>query len=185
MLSIRNDKVIRCGSTAKLQLLKGIKTMMNGSKSPFGDFDFGKMFDMSKFDITKQIGEFNLIAIDMEGVIAAQRKNIDALAKANHLTVESMQAIGRRQSEIFRAMMEEATSAVREVMAASSVEEKAAKQTEIIKDAFQQAVVDLRELADLVAKSQSSAIEVVQQRVAESLDEVKTVIGGKNKAKGD
>jgi phasin family protein len=76
-------------------------------------------------------------------------------------------------------MMEEASSAAREVMAAGSPEEKAAKQTEIVKDAFQRAVVNMRELAELVAKSQTDAMEVVQQRVAESLDEIKTVIAKK------
>jgi phasin family protein len=68
---------------------------------------------------------------------------------------------------------------MREVMAAGSPEEKAAKQTEIVKDAFQRAVVNMRELAELVAKSQTDAMEVVQKRVADSLDEIKTVIAKK------
>jgi len=153
--------------------------MMKGSKMPFGDFDFGKMFDMSKFDMSKQMGEFKFTPVDMDGVVATQRKNIEALAKANQLAAESMQAIARRQSEIFRAMMEEASVAMREVMAAGSPEEKATKQTEIVKDAFQRAVVNMRELAELVAKSQTDAMEVVQKRVADSLDEIKTVIAKK------
>ena len=96
---------------------------------PFGDFDFAKMFEMPK-----QMGDFKFAPVDMEGVVATQRKNIEALAQANQLAVESMQAIARRQSEIFRSMMEEASSAMREVMAAGSPEEKAARQTEIVKD---------------------------------------------------
>jgi phasin family protein len=143
---------------------------------PFGDFDFGKMFDMSKFDMTKQMGEIKFPAIDMEIAAATQRKNIEALAKANQLAVENMQAIVRRQSEIFRSMMEEASSAAREVMAADGPEEKAAKQTQIVKDAFQRAVADMRELAELVATSQADAMEIMNQRVANSLDEIKTVI---------
>jgi phasin family protein len=73
-------------------------------------------------------------------------------------------------------MMEEASSAAREVMAADGPEEKAAKQTQIVKDAFQRAVADMRELAELVAKSQADAMEIMNQRVANSLDEIKTVI---------
>ncbi len=141
---------------------------------PFGDFDFAKMFEMPK-----QMGDFKFAPVDMEGVVATQRKNIEALAQANQLAVESMQAIARRQSEIFRSMMEEASSAMREVMAAGSPEEKAARQTEIVKDAFQRAVQNMRELAELVAKSQTEAMDVVQKRVADSLDEIKTVIAKK------
>ena len=148
--------------------------MLKGNKMPFGDFDFAKMFEMPK-----QMGDFKFAPVDMEGVVATQRKNIEALAQANQLAVESMQAIARRQSEIFRSMMEEASSAMREVMAAGSPEEKAAKQTEIVKDAFQRAVVNMRELAELVAKSQTEAMDVVQKRVADSLDEIKTVIAKK------
>jgi phasin family protein len=148
--------------------------MLKGNKMPFGDFDFAKMFEMPK-----QMGDFKFAAVDMEGVVATQRKNIEALAQANQLAVESMQAIARRQSEIFRSMMEEASSAMREVMAAGSPEEKAAKQTEIVKDAFQRAVLNMRELAELVAKSQTEAMDVVQKRVADSLDEIKTVIAKK------
>ena len=148
--------------------------MLKGNKMPFGDFDFAKMFEMPK-----QMGDFKFAPVDMEGVVATQRKNIEALAQANQLAVESMQAIARRQSEIFRSMMEEASSAMREVMAAGSPEEKAAKQTEIVKDAFQRAVQNMRELAELVAKSQTEAMDVVQKRVADSLDEIKTVIAKK------
>ncbi len=144
------------------------------SKMPFGEFDFAKMFEMPK-----QMGDFKFAPVDMEGVVAAQRKNVEALAQANQLAVESMQAIARRQSEIFRSMMEEASSAMREVMAAGSPEEKAAKQTEIVKDAFQRAVGNMRELAELVAKSQTEALDVVQKRVADSLDELKAQIAKK------
>ena len=144
------------------------------SKMPFGEFDFAKMFEMPK-----QMGDFKFAPVDMEGVVAAQRKNVEALAQANQLAVESMQAIARRQSEIFRSMMEEASSAMREVMAAGSPEEKAAKQTEIVKDAFQRAVGNMRELAELVAKSQTEALDVVQKRVADSLDELKSQIAKK------
>jgi len=147
---------------------------MKGTKMPFGEFDLAKMFEMPK-----QMGDFKFAPVDMEGVVATQRKNIEALAQANQLAVESMQAIARRQSEIFRSMMEEASSAMREVMAAGSPEEKAARQTEIVKDAFQRAVQNMRELAELVAKSQTEAMDVVQKRVADSLDEIKTVIAKK------
>ena len=68
---------------------------------------------------------------------------------------------------------------MREVMAAGSPEEKAAKQTEIVKDAFQRAVGNMRELAELVAKSQTEAMDVVQKRVADSLDELKAQIAKK------
>ena len=133
--------------------------MKGTQKMPFGDFDFAKMFDMPKmFEMPKQMGDFKFAPMDMEGLVAAQRKNVEALAQANQLAVESMQAIARRQSEIFRSMMEEASTAMREVMAAGSPEEKAAKQTEIAKEAFQRAITNMRELADMIQRSNGEAL---------------------------
>jgi hypothetical protein len=100
---------------------------MKGSKMPFGEFDLAKMFEMPK-----QMGDFKFAPLDMEGLVAAQRKNMEALAQANQLAVESFQAVARRQSEIFRSVLEEASVAAREVMAAGSPEEKAAKQADLM-----------------------------------------------------
>lgn len=147
---------------------------MKGTKMPFGEFDLAKMFDMPK-----QMGDFKFAPFDMEGVVAAQRKNMEALAQANQLAVESFQAVARRQSEIFRSVLEEASVAAREVMAAGSPEEKAAKQTDLMKDAFQRAIANTREMSELLAKSQYEALDVVQKRVLESLDEIKTLIAKK------
>lgn len=147
---------------------------MKGTKMPFGEFDFAKMFEMPK-----QMGDFKFAPVDMEGLVAAQRKNVEALAQANQLAVESFQAVARRQSEIFRSVMEEAATAMRDVMAAGSPEEKAAKQADLMKDAFQRAISNTREMSELLAKSQYEALDVVQKRVMESLDELKSLIAKK------
>ncbi len=147
---------------------------MKGTKMPFGEFDLAKMFDMPK-----QMGDFKFAPFDMEGVVAAQRKNMEALAQANQLAVESFQAVARRQSEIFRSVLEEASVAAREVMAAGSPEEKAAKQTDLMKDAFQRAIANTREMSELLAKSQYEALDVVQKRVLESMDELKSLLAKK------
>jgi hypothetical protein len=44
--------------------------------------------EMSKnglFDVTKVFGEFRLPGIDVDAVVAAHRKNVDALTQANKL----------------------------------------------------------------------------------------------------
>ena len=56
-------------------------------KNPFADMDVQKM-----------MGEFKLPNVDVDAVVAAQKKNIEALTSANQLAVEGMQAIARRQA---------------------------------------------------------------------------------------
>jgi len=129
-----------------------------------------------EFDISKTLSDFKVPGMDVEAMMAAQRKNIEAITAANQLAMEGMQAVIRRQAEILRASMEEASGYVNQVIAAGTPEEKAAKQAELMKAAFEKALSNARELAELLAKSNSEAAEVISKRVSESLDELKTTL---------
>ncbi|MBP2313056.1 phasin family protein [Azospirillum soli] len=128
------------------------------------------------FDISKTLGDFKVPGLDVEAIMASQRKNIEAVTAANQLAIEGLQAVLRRQAEILRASVEESSNYVNQVVAAGTPEEKAAKQTELAKAAFEKALANARELAELVAKSNSEAAEILSKRVSESLDEVKAAI---------
>src|SRR5262249_17219980 len=69
--------------------------------------------------------------------------------------------------------------AMREVMAAGSPEDKAARQTELAKEAFERAIANMRELAEMVTKAQTEANEVITKRGTESLDEMKDLLAKK------
>src|SRR5690348_7862510 len=111
-------------------------------------------------DPRKMLGDFKMSGVDMEQLAASQRRNLEALTAANQLAVEGIQAVARRQSEILRQMMEEALHAVRDVMSAGSPEDKATRQTELMKEAFTRAISNMRELAEMVSKSQGEAFDV-------------------------
>jgi phasin family protein len=64
-------------------------------------------------------------------------------------------------------------------MAAGSPEDKAARQTELTKEAFKSAIANMRELAEMVAKSQGEAFEVINKRVTDSLDELRDTMAKK------
>ena len=140
--------------------------------------------DVSKFaDVSKLISEFKLPGVDVESVLASQQKNIQALTAANQLALEGFQAVVRRQSEIVRQTMEQTSSMMSELMAAGSPEDKVAKQADLVKLAFEKALSNARELAELVAKSNSEAADVINKRVSESLEEVKALIAQNKAAK--
>lgn len=128
------------------------------------------------FDISKALGDFKVPGVDVDAILAAQRKNIEAVTAANQLAIEGLQAVIRRQAEILRASVEESSNYVNQVVAAGSPEEKAAKQAELIKAAFEKSLANARELAELVAKSNNEAAEILSKRVSESLEEVKAAI---------
>ncbi|WP_448188972.1 phasin family protein [Azospirillum sp. sgz301742] len=135
--------------------------------NPFFDVDFSKV-----------LTDLKVPGIDVDAILATQRKNIEAVTAANQLAIEGLQAVLRRQAEIVRQSLEAAGSAATEVIAAGSPEDKAAKQAELIKATFEKSLSNIRELSEMVAKSNSEAADVLAKRVSESLDEVKSAIAG-------
>jgi phasin family protein len=144
---------------------------MPKSETPFANVDFTKAMDFSKY-----MAEWNVPGFDAKALLDAQRKNIEAIAAANRVAFEGVQAIARRQAEILRQSMEEAAKVMQDLAASGAPEEKLAKQAEVARHVFETAVANMRELAEMSAKSNSEAIEVVNKRVSESLDEVKDIV---------
>jgi phasin family protein len=148
---------------------------MATTQTPFSDFDVSKFFNPSKL-----FGEFKMNGFDFEAVLAGQRRNIEAFTAANQAALDGFQTLAKRQAEMVRQTVDEANKAVKEMLAAGSPEEKATRQAELTKAAFERAVANTRELTELVARSQSQAIDLLNKRVAEGLDEVKGFIAKTN-----
>jgi phasin family protein len=141
--------------------------MGSNDNNPFSGFDF------SKFDVQKMLGDFKIPGVDMHTLLSAQEKNIAALKEANQHAAEGLKALAKRQMEMMQQVIQGAASAAQQVAASSGPKEAAAKQAEVAKAAFEQAVANMREMAELVSKSSTQAFEVITQRAAEGLEELK------------
>ena len=80
-------------------------------------FDLRKL--MGEFDPNKLMGQFQtmltqfkLPSVDIDKLIAAQQKNIEAVAEANRVAVDGIQALAKRQVEVLQETMKEASQAV-------------------------------------------------------------------------
>ena len=60
-------------------------------------------------------------------------------------------------------------------------QDKAAKQAELMKAAYEKEVVNMRELADMIQRANGEALGLINKRFAETMDEMKTMM---EKAKG-
>ena len=136
------------------------------------------MFDM---DITKVMSEFKLPQVDVEALVAAQRKNIETLSTANKLALEGMQAVAKRNMEIMQQTLADLTDAMKAIAAADAPQAKAAKQAELMKATYEKGMQNIRELQDMIQKMSGDTVGVLNRRVSEALDEVKTMM---EKAKG-
>jgi len=147
--------------------------------NPFMENEFAKFFDVSK--LTGEFSkDFKMPGMDMTGLLDTQRRNLEALTVANQRAYQGLQAVMQRQTEILRQAMEEGSDMVGQLMHTGTPEEKMAKQTELVRLAFERTVTNMRELAEMIAKSNYEAADVLTQRVSDSLSELKGhVINGK------
>ncbi|WP_020699243.1 phasin family protein [Reyranella massiliensis] len=141
----------------------------NGAfKNPFADFDF------SKFS-----SEFKLPVVNVETIVETARKNFATMTSVNTSAVESFKTIAQRQGDMVRAAMEDLSKHGSEVLAAATMEEKAAKQIDFVKKSYETAITNSKELADLYSKGHTDALTALSARVAEVTEEVKAAIAKK------
>ena len=139
----------------------------NTFKTPF-DFDFSKI-----------AGEFKFPVMNVETMVETGRKNFAAMTTVSTAAVEAMKSIAQRQGDMVRAAMEDLSKHGSEVLAAATVEEKAAKQIDFMKKTYESAITNSKELADLYTKGQTDAVSALSARVAELTEEVKAAIAKK------
>ena len=145
--------------------------MAKQTKNPFLDWDVSKLTDISK------LGEqFAVPGVDAKVLVEAQRKNIETLTAANRAAYEGAQAIAQRQAEILREAASEAVKATRELSAVTTPQDHFVKQTQLVKQGYEAAVANWRELAEMNAKSGATVADLISKRVSEGLDEVQKAV---------
>ncbi|HYZ23897.1 MAG TPA: phasin family protein [Rhodopila sp.] len=127
-------------------------------------------------DFTKLFAELKFPAVpNMEAFVTASRRNMETLTAANRIAMEGAQAVARRHMEIVQQGMAELSDAVRSLSTAEGPQAKAARQAELMKHAYERAVGNIREISDLIQKSNDEALRLLNQRFIEAMDEIKAL----------
>lgn len=136
------------------------------------DFDPKKMMD----EFTKMTKSFEVSKVDFDGLLELQKKNFDALTAANQVAVEGVQALAKRQAEMLQQSLEEVSKMIEKFSKIDNPQAAAAAQADVLKASFLKSIDNSRELAELVAKSNTEASDAINTRVIEVLDEVKSTV---------
>ncbi len=118
------------------------------------------------FDFTKLMSQFRLPGVDFAALVDRERRNIEALAKANRIAFEGWQRLVRRQAEILQEMM-------KEVVANAGQQDAIKKRADLAKEGFEKALANMRELAEMATKSQKEAFDVVRKRIEENVEGIR------------
>jgi phasin family protein len=127
-------------------------------------------------EFTKMMEQFKLPGIDMAAIMEARRKDFEALKEANQTALQGMQTLGEKQAEILKTTLTEMQSLVQQATQPGSVTEKSANTGELVQQALQKALTNMRELAEAGFKAQADTLAVVNRRVEENIQEFRALL---------
>ncbi len=118
---------------------------------------------------------------DAEALMRAHQRNMEALSEANRIALEGAQAVTKRNMEIMQQTMAELTGTLQALATSQAPQDKAAKQAELLKAAYERAVANSREVGDLIQRANGEAMGALNARVAAAIDELTQLVSAARK----
>ncbi len=151
-------------------------------KSSFNPLD--PMGLLKNFDPMKLMEEFQqqMSRFGMPGsnaLLDGQRKNLEALMQANQLLMQSTQNLLQRQAELLTQANREAATVLNGLTAGNPAE-LPQKQAELISQAYGRAINNLHEATEMINQAHQQALQVLDRRWRESIEELKNLSSGKS-----
>jgi phasin family protein len=128
-------------------------------------------------DMFKNLGEqLKIPSFDVNKIVEHHQKNIEAMAKSWQAAAAGANEIARKQREIFEEAVTDVTAMVQAYKPGGSPQEIMAKQAEFAKKAMEAAIANTRDIAELVQKSSAEAFRIVQDRMKDSYEEIRSSV---------
>lgn len=137
----------------------------------------GSKYFIPEFDVKKLMGDVKFPAMpDMEAVLSAYKRNLEALTEANRVALEGAQTVARRHMEIVQATMSGLSNTMKDLSSNQTPASRAAKQAELLRKAYEDAVTNTQELGDLIKKSNAEAMNRLNTRFSEAMTEMQALL---------
>lgn len=134
------------------------RTAGSSAESPFG---------IPGFDITRLLEQFRLPGLDPGALMENERRNIDAVRKANEAVMAGWNLLAEKQAEIFQESMKQWQLAMQETTGGQPPTPE--QQAELARRGFEQALENMRQMAEITADSQGKAFEIMRERMEENI----------------
>lgn len=137
-----------------------------------GPLDFMDMF--------KSFGEqLKLPQVDTTKIMEHHQKNLEAMAKSWQAMASGATEIANKQRAIFEATVADLGEVVKQYKPGGDAQEIIAKQSAFATKALEAAMANTRDIAELVQKSSTEAMKIVQDRMQESYESIRASLDKK------
>lgn len=133
-------------------------------------------------DFTKVFAKFQQAPFDIQKILEIQRKNIQTLSEAQQLAVEGVQAIVTRQIEVVSQFMEEQSFLTNQLMREGTPEDKLNRNAELIKNSYDKALANAKEISELVKKTNTKASGLLNKRASATFKEIRDTVANSDAA---
>jgi phasin family protein len=127
-------------------------------------------------EFQKNLAQFQVPGIDPKQWVETYERNLEAINQASQAIATGMQAYAEKQAAMLQASMEQAQAAQKEATEAGEPADKAAEQLERAKAAYEQAIKDMTEISQIMAKTNAEATEAINRRIRDSFDEMQKLL---------
>lgn len=170
---------MRQATAAKNTAAKGTTAKSGAGKKETGKADASAAIP-KVLDIRKLLEKLKLPGVDVEALLESHRKDVETLIAANEKAYLGLQALTRRQAEILAEAMQDLQEGTKELLATKGVPDRAGRTASRTKQAFGQALSNMREVAEMAAKSHEEVIAILNKRVHEGLDGLRDQLNRKH-----
>jgi phasin family protein len=122
-------------------------------------------------------GDIGLPKLDVDKLIEAHKKNIDALNQSAKVAAQGAQSVAQKQREVLEAGLREAAALAREYKPLGKVHENITAQTEFASKVLEITLKGAVDGATTARQSTADAVKVIRDRVKDSVEEIRTSIG--------
>jgi phasin family protein len=110
---------------------------------------------------------------DVDAMLNIQHRNIEMMVEANRIFVDTAQAIARCQSDMMKDCVEQMTRVFTEFSGRGEPGEIATKEGPAVQALFEKTACHVRDIAELLSKSNADAIQLVNGRMKAIVDETR------------
>ena len=128
----------------------------------------------SYIEMLRKFGtDLGLPKLNVDELLEAQKKNIDALGQSARVAAQGAQSVAQKQREVLEAGLREAVTLAREYKPLGKVQENLDRQAEFASKALEIAVRGAQESASTAKQSETEAAKIIQDRIKESFEEIR------------
>jgi phasin family protein len=126
-------------------------------------------------DMFKKFGtDMKLPGVDMDAFLAHHRKNLEAMSATAKVAAEGATTVAGKQREILEKALADLTEHAKSFKIGGNPQEMMAAQADFAKKGFEAVIKNTKDIAELVQKSNTEALSIVQGRMQDSIKEIQS-----------